>query len=105
MKFNIEENRLEILIEKEVYSLDVVKKCFYSYQDNFSVEINNFSDNKYKIILEGDSNKVFNNIFFSTVRQNLFDADMREKIRLETKNIRELIIAKAFFPFYKELEL
>jgi His-Xaa-Ser system protein HxsD len=91
----LDERTLQIIIDKSQYSTQVVHKCFYWYADKYSVHIRE-EGNSHIINL---SNSVMNNdldLILNKVKNDLIDFKTREIVNLETKNIRELLIAKAF---------
>lgn len=83
------------------YNLDVVHKCFYWYTKEYNVEIvpSGNGTTVHIMMLEGSFNESSEKKLRERVNRDLIDYYLRERIRLETKTIRELIIAKAFSPF------
>ena len=91
----INESSAQILIDEKLYSEEVIFKCFYWYSDKFSVVIKKegafFVIDISELSNHGNIEKIFNKI-----KSDLIDFKTREIISTETKNIREILIAKAF---------
>lgn len=96
MEINIiDESNLQIIVDGKIYSSDVIHKCFYWYSNKYSVVINakgNF------FILDITELTKEGNIrdLLPKIKNDLIDFKTREIISTETKNIRELLIVKAF---------
>lgn len=92
------EHRYEILrVAQDVYSLDSIKRASYRHADKgaFDIQLKNgiisvkvLSKKK----LEEDSLESFKQKFLTDV----LDEDLREIIRHETEDVRNLILAHAF---------
>lgn len=99
MNIQYSENKYELLLSKRLYSESVILKCFYWYTGNFKVEISEASDEQWQVVLE-NTNKDYKEELFKQLQnkiyQDLIDFKLRELVSVETKTIRELIIAKAF---------
>ena len=90
---------LNFEIDKKIYSLDSVKETAYRLAGDFFFEIKEDKgsfrvkcDIKEDSIYLENSNEGIKNIFFQTLN----DQSLREKIRSETSDIRNLIIASTF---------
>jgi His-Xaa-Ser system protein HxsD len=83
------------------YSLKVVHKCLYWYTGEFDVEIRESRDGfEVKLTPLGRSlSEADENLIRQKINRDLIDYYLREEINNETKNVRELIIAKAFSQF------
>ena len=92
-------NSIELSIDRNLYSEVVLTKSVYWLTDKYIPEItlseSNFvlkvSRNDHNDFSEEEKQKVIDK-----VKINLIDFKLRAQIDRETKNIRELIIAKAF---------
>lgn len=96
MKVDICNNeKIIIKIQESLYSSDVVHKCMYWWSRKLDIEITKKDDHLFVSILnlpvDFDSES-----FLSTLRKDLIDFNTREIINRETKDIRSLLIAKAF---------
>lgn len=91
----IDETRIQVKIDSKLYSSEVIHKCFYWYGGKYSVDIkaeqDSFIIHISAIKKEFDIKSILNKI-----RIDLIDFKTREIIFNETKNIREILIAKAF---------
>lgn len=91
----IDETSIQIKIDSTLYSSEVVHKCFYWYGGKYSVEINTEQD--FFVITISDPKKEWDiEGIVSKIKTDLIDFKTREIISSETKNIREMLIAKAF---------
>ncbi len=91
----IENNTLQLIIDNTLYSSEVVYKCFYWYGGEYSVKIN-IEQNSFVVNLSGPKKEWNIESIVSKIKTDLIDFKTREVIFNETKNIRELLIAKAF---------
>lgn len=91
----IDERTIRIIIDRNVYSSEVVHKCFYWYADKYAIEIqselNSFVVTICSLLPEVEISQLLNK-----VKSDLIDFKTREIIVNETKHIREILIAKAF---------
>ncbi|MBC7000608.1 His-Xaa-Ser system protein HxsD [Cytophaga sp. FL35] len=82
-------------MSKEVYTIDVVYKCFYWYSGKYSVTINEgLSTIEIDLELGEGIQKVDGLI--KRLKIDLIDFKTRDIVSKETVNIRELLVAKAF---------
>lgn len=92
------ENHYELLrVFQDVYSLDIIKRASYRHADKgiFDIQLENgFISVKFlsKKKLDEDSFEFFKQKFLTDV----LDEDLRATIRLETSDVRNLILAHAF---------
>lgn len=91
---------MEIPISKEFYSDKALKDCIYWYSDKISVSVLDSGEN-YLLKISGETVvDGFENEFL----QKLNDFNLRATISEKTSEIKNLIIAKAFYPDLVELE-
>lgn len=91
----IDETTFQIKIDSLLYSSEVIYKCFYWYGGKFSVDIK-FENNSYCITITDPKIEWDIESIISKIKTDLIDFKTREIIFKETKNIREILIAKAF---------
>ena len=96
MEINIvDESSLQILVDGKIYSSEIIHKCFYWYGNKYSVAIsakgNFFVVDISELSKEGNIRDIV-----PKIKNDLIDFKTREIISNETKNIRELLIVKAF---------
>lgn len=96
--------KIELLIDSAIYCEEVIYKCFYWYTNNFNVEIEKVHDGTYKIVLTAKIEKISIEEVLTKIKKDLIDFKLRQIVFLETKNIREIIIAKAFAYYDVEFE-
>ncbi|TMI63707.1 MAG: His-Xaa-Ser system protein HxsD [Bacteroidetes bacterium] len=91
----LDKSSLRLNIDSTLYSADVIHKCFYWYGNRYSVDISRkeslFTIELANIAEEDDMQKLIQKI-----KKDLIDFKTREIVSVETKNIREILIAKAF---------
>jgi His-Xaa-Ser system protein HxsD len=88
-----------ISILLEIYNMDVLHKCFYWYAEDFSVDIAIENDNAAVVKLFPKTHKLDADLFHrieDKIRTDLLDFKTRDIVTKETKNVRDLLIAKAF---------
>ena len=97
-------NEILISVEKSIISKDAVIKCTYWYSDNFTITINDIEDKYFRILLKPNNSNAISNIekYFLKIQKDLIDFNLRDIVSKETKDIRELLIAKAFSHFNTE---
>ena len=90
-------------ITKDLSSKEVIMKCLYWYQDAYDIDINDNSLISLNVIM--NSKKKINlsveeqGMFINKLKQDFIDFSLRQIVTNETKNIRDLLIAKAFKSF------
>jgi His-Xaa-Ser system protein HxsD len=89
------ESTAQIIIDGKLYSAEVIHKCFYWYGAKYSVDIKTEGD-VFIIDITELSNEGTIGKIFPEIKNDLIDFKTREIVSTETKNIREMIIAKAF---------
>ncbi|MGA6121622.1 His-Xaa-Ser system protein HxsD [Sphingobacterium anhuiense] len=94
VEFN-ENNKIVLKIQSTLYSISVVHKCFYWYSGKFDIDIESV-DNNLIIKMSNIPDDMDKNSLISKIKKDLLDFNTREIIALETKDIRTLLIAKAF---------
>lgn len=89
------DSTIQLIIDGNMYSESLLHKCFYWYGSEYEVEIQAIDDT-YIITLTSLKGPLNFEMLQSKIKSDLIDFKTREIIFNETKNIRELIIAKAF---------
>lgn len=98
MKSQLLNNELIIYIEKTLYNVETLYKCFYWYGEMYDVDISE-ENLSYKIrIMTKNKEEQLREIpsLLSKIKRDLIDFKLRDIVSKETKTIRELIVAKAF---------
>jgi His-Xaa-Ser system protein HxsD len=98
-KNNIDGNEIIFYVDSSIYSKDGLFKCLYWYGDKFHISIN-MEDAFFKISLipqQGSSVELSDlTLYLQKLERDVIDFNLRDIVTKETKNIRELLIAKAF---------
>ena len=109
MKILFKNHTILIKLDIEIYNIEMLHKCFYWYTDEFIVEIKQKKNTaevklsmKDLLKLNRDSNEYKKLI--NKIKNDIIDFKSRDIITKETKNIRELLIAKAFYPLDEGVE-
>ncbi|MDR7128018.1 His-Xaa-Ser system protein HxsD [Algoriphagus sp. 4150] len=95
----MDESTIKVLIDANLYDLGVVQKTFYWYLKDYAVTVKPIPENNIQIVLQKLEVPLTNSDIENLIirmKQDLFDFTLRNRIHLETKNVRDLIIAKAF---------
>lgn len=99
MNFEIHDEKLSISLNREMYSIDILFKCFYWYGKEFLVEIDELTESNNLVTLAYKDRHspvgVWDEII-PRIKQDLIDFKLRDIVTKETQTIRELITAKAF---------
>jgi len=95
MNISFDDSVIKIDVDKEIYSLTVLHKCFYWYTGKYSLDICAL-DSTYLITISDVTTAEEKDALIQKIRKDLIDFKTREIISIETKNIRDLLIAKAF---------
>lgn len=91
----VNQSTAQIIVDRKLYSSEVVHKCFYWYGDKYSVDIK-IEEEFFVIVISEISNNGNIEEIFPKIKNDLVDFKTREIVLTETKNIREILIAKAF---------
>lgn len=102
----IVDNKIVLYLDSSIYSRDALVKCLYWYADRFKIDMDKDKGRYYEVELkplpalnlhDEELEKVF-----LKLKQDIMDFNLRDLVTKETKNIRELLIAKAFSNFDTE---
>ncbi|QNF31380.1 His-Xaa-Ser system protein HxsD (plasmid) [Adhaeribacter swui] len=96
MKIDRIDDTIILEVNKEIYTLDTLYKCFYWYGANFEVNIINYSAEAFQVILKPMHVAMDFEEVVTKVKRDLVDFKLRDIVTKETQSIRELVIAKAF---------
>jgi len=96
MKVEINNKNTVILhIDKQIYNITVLHKCFYWYTSKFEIDIEE-RDAYYVVTLSKIPDLLDTQTLISDIRKNLIDFKTRDLITKETADVKALLIAKAF---------
>ena len=99
IKIDFSEKFINISVPSEIYNLEILQKCFYWYGSEFSVEIDKENNDHYKVKLEPKNGNLDNSQkkkLTVKIKNDIIDHKTRSIVLKETKNVRDLLIAKAF---------
>jgi len=100
MDVQFHDSSIHCRIDLRIYPNIVVQKCFYWYTSDYEVSYKILNSEILEVRLFPKSNlQLDQDIFIGKIAQDLNDFLLREVVNLETKTIRELIVAKAFANF------
>jgi His-Xaa-Ser system protein HxsD len=96
----IAESEISMVADSTIFSKDAILKCLYWYGDKFRTSLSFLNDREYLIKLTPLDNTSIKKdeleYFDKKLQRDLIDFQLRDTIDKETKNIRELLVAKAF---------
>ena len=86
---------MTLQIDRKIYSDSCISKVIYWFSNQYTIE-RHFDGENENITIEGiDDESFFKHLFF----EKLNDFKLREQIETETKDIRNILYAKAFGDF------
>lgn len=92
----------KIKLNLDVYPLDVAMKASYNYIEQVYIFFEKDSEKTYEIEFENKNDNIDLNKIISEFKNELLHESIRKNISQETKNIRELILARALYGFALE---
>lgn len=102
MIYSFINKKISIFLNKNLYSKDAIFKCIYWYGDKYLISVSeDFEKENFVIFVERKSEfNVFDEQdskkFVDKFVNDINDYQLRDIITKETKNIRDLLVAKAF---------
>ena len=96
----IKDNEIIAFADTSLYSKDSIFKCLYWYGDKFHTNLSFADSNTYRVSIKPIStiqlsSDGLENLLLKLER-DLVDFNLRDIVTKETKNVRDLLIAKAF---------
>lgn len=91
-----------IELDFEVYPLNVAMKTAYNYIDKAYIFFDKISETKYKVEFERKEEQINIDNLLLEFKNDLLHELLRKEISVKTKNIRELILARALYGFALE---
>jgi His-Xaa-Ser system protein HxsD len=83
---------MDIKLDKKIYPIEAIRNTVYWFSDLFSILISE-KENFYVV-----SSLDFDELSKRKFMKSLNDFSLREQINIETKDIKNLVISKAFYP-------
>jgi His-Xaa-Ser system protein HxsD len=97
---HFKDNEIVVFADSRLYSKDSIFKCLYWYGAKHHTAVSFADSDTYKITikpLSGDNlDPSEANSLLQKLERDLIDFNLRDIVSKETKNIRELLTAKAF---------
>ena len=101
--YTINENNVEIILQKDIYPLVSVKKALVNFMEKTYIRIESNQDKTIiQMVLQENTNdleKIVGEFYNDLLRESL-----RYNISVETKNLRELIIGRALYTTCIDIE-
>jgi His-Xaa-Ser system protein HxsD len=96
----IEGNEIIVFADTSLYSKDSIFKCLYWFGDKYRTNVSFADSNTYRIsvkpLLDGVMSIEQSEGLLHRLERDLVDFNLRDIVTKETKNIRDLLTAKAF---------
>jgi His-Xaa-Ser system protein HxsD len=96
----IEGDLVVVFADASVYSRDSIMKCLYWYGDKYHTNVTVHDDKFYRLTIKPTADTPSNQQTLEKLLQkferDLIDFQLRDIVTKETKNIRDLLTAKAF---------
>jgi His-Xaa-Ser system protein HxsD len=91
-------HKVTLILSADIYTTEVLHKCLYWYSGNYIVCINHLNTEVEVSIQPKETERSdFDSSFLQErLSKDLIDFKLREVVSKETRNIRDLIVAKAF---------
>jgi His-Xaa-Ser system protein HxsD len=92
-------NEILVYADSRLYAREAIFKCLYWYGDKFHTTVLLENDLFYKISLVPQANQqdaIDKSLYLQKMERDLVDFNLRAIVTKETRNIRDLLIAKAF---------
>ena len=100
MENSIEGGVITVFVDSSLFSKDAIFKCIYWYGDKFHTDVSLVDQNKYKLTLKLQVEDSLSDqelrLYLLKLQRDLIDFNLRDIVTKETKNVRDLLIAKAF---------
>lgn len=83
---------MEIKLQKSVYPIEAIRNTIYWFSEELAIILSEEDD--FFVVNSSD----FHDLNIKKFLKSLNDFSLREQINLETKDIKNLVISKAFYP-------
>ncbi len=96
---HVEDGKIIAYADKRIYSKTTILKCLYWYGGQFHTLLSLKDDSTFKITLEPlqeVQDKLELTALLQKLERDLIDYHLRDIVAKETRNVRDLLIAKAF---------
>lgn len=99
ISYKVYKDKCEFIIEEKIYNIKTLMKAAYIYIDKLYILFESIGKNKIKIIFKGKeklSDETYEKYVGRFINE-LLHQKIRENISKDTKNIREMILARALY--------
>ena len=87
----------EVVFDLSGYSIDAIQRAAYRFSDRLSVDIHSDATGfRCLLHVDGEPSEGEADVVAADFRREVLDQVLRERIRDETENVRNLILAFAF---------
>jgi His-Xaa-Ser system protein HxsD len=99
-KNHIAGNEIIVYADMAIYSRDAILKCLYWYGEKFHASVSMENSSFFRISLIPQSNQTIElselDLYQQKLERDIIDFNLRDIVTKETRNVRDLLIAKAF---------
>jgi His-Xaa-Ser system protein HxsD len=93
----IDNNQLSFTIDGQIYNEETILKTLYWLSGTFQIDIRMHDNSLFNIVIRPTTSAIVDWESVTTkINKDLIDNQLRYIIKIETSNIRDLIVAKAF---------
>jgi His-Xaa-Ser system protein HxsD len=96
----IDGNEILVFADTALYTRDGIIKCLYWYGDKYHTSVSLIDDKHYRIVVKPITDTTIAehalDMLLQKFERDLIDFQLRDIVTKETKNIRDLLTAKAF---------
>ena len=100
LKNHIAGNEIIAYADVAIYSKDAILKCLYWYGDKFHATVTLENDQQYRVSLVPTTAHLLDlgdmELYLQKLERDIIDFNLRDIVTKETRNVRDLLIAKAF---------
>jgi His-Xaa-Ser system protein HxsD len=93
-------NEIVVYADINLYAKEAIFKCLYWYGDKFHVSVSLENDAVFRISLipqgSGLAEATDLSLYLQKLERDLVDFNLRDIVSKETRNVRDLLVAKAF---------
>ena len=95
----IKDGKIAVFLDSRVYKIESILKCLYWYSSKFNTDVVIVDDqNQFKVTIwpNLENLNISLEVTLEKLVKDLLDHNLRQIVSDETRNVRDLLIAKAF---------
>jgi His-Xaa-Ser system protein HxsD len=96
----INNNEIIVYADAAIFSRDAILKCLYWYGDKFHATVNLEEEQYFRVLLVAAAAHPMDasdlELYLQKLERDIVDFSLRDIVTKETRNVRDLLIAKAF---------